>query len=179
MNASILAVEARDLVKFFGDTRAVDGVSLAVPAGSIYGRARAVTPLLDEPLSGPVYLRSSNHNLPDMVAALNSGKINIDLVGRIDSGKGGRIRTTFEGVPDAAVKSFTLEMLGGKKGLLVNSQNLCKSTNRAAAVFTGQNGKVYRSKPVVKAPCGGKRAARKQGKPGGGASRAHRLLAAW
>ena len=32
-----LAVEARDLIKDFGDTRAVDGVSLAVPAGSIYG----------------------------------------------------------------------------------------------------------------------------------------------
>jgi ABC-2 type transport system ATP-binding protein len=32
-----LAVEAIDLVKDFGDTRAVGGVSLAVPAGSIYG----------------------------------------------------------------------------------------------------------------------------------------------
>jgi len=31
------AVEAIDLVKDFGDTRAVDGVSLTVPAGSIYG----------------------------------------------------------------------------------------------------------------------------------------------
>ncbi|HET7708277.1 MAG TPA: ATP-binding cassette domain-containing protein [Sphingomicrobium sp.] len=31
------AVEARDLVKDFGDTRAVDGVSLAVPQGAIYG----------------------------------------------------------------------------------------------------------------------------------------------
>jgi ABC-2 type transport system ATP-binding protein len=31
------AVEAIDLVKMFGDTRAVDGVSLVVPAGSIYG----------------------------------------------------------------------------------------------------------------------------------------------
>ncbi|HEX6219283.1 MAG TPA: ATP-binding cassette domain-containing protein [Sphingomicrobium sp.] len=31
------AVEARDLVKEFGDTRAVDGVSLAVPQGAIYG----------------------------------------------------------------------------------------------------------------------------------------------
>lgn len=31
------AVLATDLVKDFGDTRAVDGVSLAVPAGSIYG----------------------------------------------------------------------------------------------------------------------------------------------
>jgi ABC-2 type transport system ATP-binding protein len=32
-----LAVEATDLVKDFGETRAVDGVSLAVPTGSIYG----------------------------------------------------------------------------------------------------------------------------------------------
>ncbi len=31
------AVEAHNLVKDFGDTRAVDGVSLAVPTGSIYG----------------------------------------------------------------------------------------------------------------------------------------------
>jgi ABC-2 type transport system ATP-binding protein len=31
------AVEARDLVKDFNETRAVDGVSLAVPTGSIYG----------------------------------------------------------------------------------------------------------------------------------------------
>ena len=31
------AVEAADLVKDFGDTRAVDGVSLGVPTGSIYG----------------------------------------------------------------------------------------------------------------------------------------------
>jgi ABC-2 type transport system ATP-binding protein len=31
------AVEAKDLVKDFGDTRAVDGVSLAVPTGTIYG----------------------------------------------------------------------------------------------------------------------------------------------
>jgi len=32
-----VALEAIDLVKDFGDTRAVNGVSLAVPAGSIYG----------------------------------------------------------------------------------------------------------------------------------------------
>lgn len=121
------------------------------PAASVYGYAKAVTPLLDEPLEGPVYLRSSSHSLPDMVAALNSGKINIDLVGRIDSAKGGRIRSTFESVPDAAVSTFILEMQGGKKGLLVNSVNLCRSTNRAVASFTGQNGRAYRFEPAVKA----------------------------
>jgi ABC-2 type transport system ATP-binding protein len=36
-NHQAVAVEAVDLVKDFGDTRAVDGVSLSVPTGSIYG----------------------------------------------------------------------------------------------------------------------------------------------
>lgn len=35
--SNALAVEAIDLVKDFGETRAVDGVTLAVPVGSIYG----------------------------------------------------------------------------------------------------------------------------------------------
>ena len=37
MNASNPAVVARNLVKLFGTTRAVDGVSLSVPEGTIYG----------------------------------------------------------------------------------------------------------------------------------------------
>jgi daunorubicin resistance ABC transporter ATP-binding subunit len=35
--ASLLAVEAKGLVKTFGDNRAVDGVDLAIPTGCIYG----------------------------------------------------------------------------------------------------------------------------------------------
>ncbi len=144
------------------------------PAASIYGHAKAVTPILSEPLEGPVYLRSSSHNLPDLVAALNNKQINIDLDGHIDSVKG-RIRNTFEAVPDAPVSSFTLEMQGGKKGLLTNSTNLCKQTNRAIADFTGQNGKVEDFNPVLQAKCpkkGGKRGKGKKGhgtqKRGGG-----------
>ncbi len=123
------------------------------PAASIYGFAKAVTPLLDEPVQGPVFLRSSSHPLPDLVAGLHSGKVDINLVGRIDSAKGGRIRNTFAAAPDAPVSSFTLEMQGGKKGLLVNSTNLCKGTNRALAHFVGQNGKVSDFKPVLKPSC--------------------------
>jgi len=37
MKSAVNAVEARGLVKVFGDNRAVDGVDLDVPAGSIYG----------------------------------------------------------------------------------------------------------------------------------------------
>ena len=46
------------------------------------------------------------------------------LVGRIDTTKGGGIRTTFEAVPDAPVTKFVLETQGGKKGLLETRQPL-------------------------------------------------------
>ncbi|HEX6780397.1 MAG TPA: hypothetical protein VF125_00040 [Solirubrobacterales bacterium] len=126
------------------------------PKGSVYGKATAITPLLDEPLSGPVFLRSSDNELPDLVAALHSSKADINLVGRIDS-LNGRIRNTFEAVPDAPVTKFVLEMQGGKKGLIVNSTDICRGKHRAVANFDGQNGRFADSKPLVGAKCGGKK----------------------
>jgi hypothetical protein len=122
------------------------------PAKSVYGYAKAWTPLLDKPLQGPVYLRSSNHTLPDLVASLD-GQIHVDLAGRIDS-PGGKIRNTFWAVPDAPVSKFVLTMKGGDKGLLVNNEELCKAKPRARAEFTGQNGKRSVAKPLVKLDCG-------------------------
>jgi hypothetical protein len=119
------------------------------PAGSIYGKAKAVTPLLDEPLEGPVYLRSSSHPLPDLVIALH-GLVDFNLVGRIDS-VNARIRTSFESAPDAPVSKFSLEMQGAKKGLIVNSRNLCAAPAKAIAAFTAQSGRGYEQKPVVRA----------------------------
>ncbi|HEX4304584.1 MAG TPA: hypothetical protein VHZ54_00970 [Solirubrobacterales bacterium] len=129
------------------------------PAAAIYGHAEAVTPLLDQPLTGPVYLRSSSHRLPDLVAALKgppSQPIEVDLDGRIDSLKGG-IRTTFEAVPDAPVSKFVLRMQGGKKGLLVNSTNVCKGKHEATAKLTGQNGLQHNFLTPVKPQCGKKK----------------------
>jgi hypothetical protein len=121
------------------------------PAASIYGMARAVTPLLDTPLEGPVYLRSSTHSLPDLVAQLN-GQFSVELAGRIDSVNGG-IRNSFEVVPDAPVSKFTLKMKGGAKSLLVNSRNLCKSVSRANVKMVGQNGMTHNETPVVSNSC--------------------------
>jgi hypothetical protein len=125
------------------------------PKGSIYGYAKAWSPLLDQPLQGPVYLRSSNHVLPDLVASLD-GQIHVDLAGRIDSVHR-RIRNTFWAVPDAPVSKFVLTMQGGKKGLLVNNTQLCSTKPRARAVFAGQNGKQSVSNPLVKAGCGSRK----------------------
>jgi hypothetical protein len=124
----------------------------ACPAKSVYGFAKAWSPLLDKPLQGPVYLRSSSHELPDLVASLE-GQIHVDLAGRIDSKKA-RIRTTFDFVPDAPVSKFVLTMQGGKKGLLVNNTELCKTTPRADVAFDGQNGKSADLRPLAKTDCG-------------------------
>ena len=100
-----------------------------------------------------------SHPLPDLVVALH-GLIDFNLVGRVDSVNGG-IRVSFESVPDAPVSKAILEMQGGKKGLIVNSRDLCAHKSKAVAAFTAQNGKTYEQKPVVKATC---KKSRKRGK---------------
>jgi hypothetical protein len=127
----------------------------ACPAASVYGHANAITPLLANPLEGPVYLRSSSHELPDLVAELN-GQIRVVLDGRVDTGKGAGIRNTFEGVPDAPVSKFVLKMKGGNKGLLVNSENICgpRAKRDATVKLTAQNGKVHNFSQLVSNSCG-------------------------
>jgi len=135
----------------------------ACPQGSVYGYATAKTPLFGEPLRGPVYLRSSSHQLPDLAVALKGPEtqpVEVVLDGRIDSVNGG-IRNTFEFVPDAPVTEFTLTMQGGKKGLLQNSTNLCAATHRATAKFTGQNGKPLVIHPKMQNACAKRKAHKK------------------
>jgi len=139
------------------------------PANSIYGVAKATTPLIEGALEGPVYLRSTTepnkYKLPDVVAKLkgpSSLPVEIDLIGHTDSierrlpngEKGSFLRTTFDTPPDAPVSEFTLELRGGAKGLFINSQNLCKGKRRhITAAFTAQNGKRLTLSPALNVPC--------------------------
>jgi hypothetical protein len=143
------------------------GNGSACPAKSILGKATAYSPLLEKPLTGNVYFRSNGgeRKLPDLVASLD-GQIHVNLVGFIDSVKQkgsqtSRVRNTFASVPDAPVSKFVLELQGGKKGLLQNSVNLCKSTNKATVKMDGQNGKVNDFETVVKPSCGSKKPKKK------------------
>ncbi|HEX6667355.1 MAG TPA: hypothetical protein VF081_12250 [Solirubrobacterales bacterium] len=129
----------------------------ACPARSIYGYARAQTPLLDDELAGPVYLVSSDNELPDLLADLK-GQVNIRLRGVISAAKA-RIKTVFSTVPDVPVSKFVLTMKGGKKGLLVNSRDLCARPTFSFLNFRAQNGKKLRKKmlPLRVPGCKGKR----------------------
>jgi hypothetical protein len=125
----------------------------ACPAKSIYGEVQAITPLLDEPLEGPVYLRSSSHKLPDLVLALRGPNgLEVDAAARADSIRGG-IRVSFEGIPDVPVSKVIVDMKGGNKGLLQNSTGLCAHAFKATAAFDAQNGRIRDLRPVLKPGC--------------------------
>lgn len=109
------------------------------PKASVYGNAEASSPLLSGKLKGQVYLVSSNHELPDLLADLR-GQVEIYLRGVISSKHGG-LKTVFNNTPDVPVSKFVLNMKGGKKSLLRNSTNTCAKPQRAVLNIKGQNGK--------------------------------------
>jgi hypothetical protein len=131
----------------------------ACPAGAIYGYAEATTPLLDGKLTGPVFLKSSVHKLPDLAIYLrgpDSQPVEVEFQGRVDSVKG-QIRNTIEGLPDVPVSSFRLYMKGGGKGLLINSRDLCKGKpGRLTVKMLGQNNKSSETRPKLGNSCGKK-----------------------
>jgi hypothetical protein len=125
------------------------------PAGSVIGHARAFTPLLDHPLEGDVYLRSSANVLPDMAVALREREkgISIDLVGKIDSFHGG-LRGTFNTIPDAPVSRFVLKLRGGKHSPIQNSEDVCKAEGLNTLRFSAHNGLGIKGHLPLAAPCG-------------------------
>jgi hypothetical protein len=131
----------------------------ACPSGSIYGRATAITPLMDEPLSGPVYLRSNGEErlLPDLVAAISGRGIEIDVLGKIDSYRGG-LRTRFDVLPDAPLTKFTMNLRGGKKGIIANATDVCANPQTANALFVGQDNQTRHLRVPIKARCTKKKA---------------------
>jgi hypothetical protein len=124
----------------------------ACPADSVLGSATADTPLLDQPISGPVFLRSSDSGLPDLVADLR-GQIDIELVAHISSTKAGGLRTRFSDIPDAPVSRFVIDLQGGSRGLLSSSENLCRGLGRAFVSIWGQNGMRTRGRSRLRTPC--------------------------
>ncbi len=118
------------------------------------GKATTTTPLLDQPLSGPVFAVSGAGGLPRLAFILD-GQVN--LVPRAESTtvKGGHLRTIVPVVPDAPIGHFSLKIFGGKHGYLANTRDLCRRTPAIEMNFAGQNGKSASENVKVKMGCGG------------------------
>jgi hypothetical protein len=133
-----------------------DFAAQTCPPASKIGRAEVDSPLLDAPLTGSVYLRTSSHGLPDLAVDLN-GQIKVETVAHIDS-VNERLRADFATIPDVPLGTVRLDLQGGSKGLIQNSEPLCPGrTRRATARMVGQNGATVNRRPTVKVSCKGRR----------------------
>ena len=127
------------------------------------GTATTRTPLLDAPLSGPVYAVSGSGGLPRLAFILNG---QVKLVPRADSRTvKDKLRTTVNVIPDAAVGHFHMKVFGGKTGYLINTQDICVRRPSIAVDFKGQNGKTRQERVKVKAACGKSKSASKRLNP--------------
>ncbi|MBB4662627.1 hypothetical protein [Conexibacter arvalis] len=114
------------------------------------GSATAVTPLLQEPLTGPIYLvRNPARRLPDMVVRLRgqgtASLVAVDVTGKITINRNLTLRTAFDTIPDVPITSFKLSLVAGKRGAVGAIGNFCTARVRKASVarlaFRAQSGK--------------------------------------
>jgi hypothetical protein len=122
------------------------------------GKATTTTPLLDQPLSGPVYAVSGSGGLPKLAIILNG---QVDLQPRAETktivkNGVGQLRTTVPVVPDAPIGHFRLTVFGGTTGYLVNTRSICRQNPVTKVAYIGQNGKTHAENVKLKAACGKK-----------------------
>jgi hypothetical protein len=142
------------------------------PKGSIVGRARAVSPLLNRPLAGNVYFvknvridpdtGNEIRTLPMIIAALR-GEIAINLRGNSNTTRAGKLVNKFRVVPDAPVSRFNLNVKGGRNGILAVTRtrrstiDICRKKQIAIARMNGHNGKRHDRNIRMATPCNSKR----------------------
>jgi hypothetical protein len=127
------------------------------------GSAVTKTPLLDQPLSGPVYAVSGGGGLPRLAFVLN-GQVPLVPRAKSSSVNKGALKTTVPTVPDAPIGEFRLTLLGGKKGYLINTRSLCAKPVINTVEYVAQNGKKLTQNVKTKAPCGSASSRKKNNK---------------
>jgi hypothetical protein len=115
------------------------------------GHASTKTPLLDAPLSGPVYAVSGGGGLPRLAFILN-GQVNLVPRAETTTVKG-KLKTTAPVVPDAPIGHFALTIFGGKRGYLVNTRSLCTAPPTTKVEYVSQSGKRRSQTLKVKTAC--------------------------
>jgi hypothetical protein len=141
-----------------------DAAADKCPARSIVGKAHAISPILNQPLDGPVYFVRGERKDPKSGRTIRTlPKLYVPLTGehgiKVDlhassEVKNDRLVTTFDNIPDAPVTGFTLTITGGKHGILVVSNtNVCTSNQPADSLMDAQNGAELPSVVSITTPC--------------------------
>lgn len=152
----VLPAILRPNVPFFNEPGALCNDTQAAtdtcPAKSKVGNARAFSPLLPYPISGPVHIVQEVGNVLPKVYVYLRGPTGLEVLLKArNSFLGGRrIINTFELVPDLPQSYFELNLNGGSGGILNNFEDLCQANDddrRFDSTFTAHNGKKATTQP--------------------------------
>jgi hypothetical protein len=142
------------------------------PAASRIGTAKATTPLIPVPLTGPAFFVShGGAKFPELIVILQGYGVTVDLHSETFISKAGITSSTFRTIPDVPVGTFELNLPEGKYSALAANGNLCTSKLAMPTSFVAQNGAVIKqSTPITATGCA-KKKAKKKGKKARRASR--------
>jgi hypothetical protein len=119
------------------------------PPASVIATATVHTPLLNGPLSGPVYFVShGGAAFPDTVILLQGEGVTLLLEGHTDIRRGVTY-SRFESVPDAPFTSFEFHAPQGPFSIFAASANLCDVSVHMPTRIVAQNGVVREQSTLV------------------------------
>ena len=123
----------------------------ACPPSTIVGSALAASPLLSQPLTGPVALVANPAGGLPVIGLDLQGQLHLQLTGVLGLDK----TTTFTGLPDIPIAHFALSFTGGPNGLLTTSRDICAPPPPVFhADFAGHNGAMTSVDSAASVTCG-------------------------
>ena len=153
-----------------------DANPASCPVGSAIGIAKAITPILPVPLTGPVYFVShGGEAFPSLIVVLQGYGVRVDLTAATFISKQGITSSTFRSIPDVPVNSFELYLPEGKSSALAANGNLCTQKLLMPTLFRAQDGAQFKqSTKIAVTDCPkAKKAAKKKAKKASKAGHGH------
>jgi hypothetical protein len=142
-----------------------DGLKNQCPEKSVIGTMTAISPLLKGPLSGKIYFvkgvrtdpKSGRQirTLPTLLIQLR-GEVNINLRATNSVPDNKHLTTTFASVPDAPLSSALVKLNGGKKGILVvtdDHDDICYTPQKPFLAAAAQSGDRFDAATTMTVQC--------------------------
>ncbi|HTU80466.1 MAG TPA: hypothetical protein VMF09_17085 [Solirubrobacteraceae bacterium] len=125
------------------------------PPASVVGAATVLTPIVRQPLSGPVYVLSRGRGAsPEIALVLQGEGVTVEVVGQTKV-QDGVESVAFRSLPDAPISELDVLLDAGPHSLLAANLpaklhgNMCARRLSMPTEITGQNGAVVKQTTVV------------------------------
>jgi len=120
------------------------------PFRSMVGDATVWSPLVHEPLKGPVYLMSSKGQL-GLALALR-GQVSLNAFGTVRTDRDA-VGVSLVGLPDVPLSRLKLSLRRGPGGILINKRGLCVGSQFVIGRLTAHSGRVVTRRSSLVGTC--------------------------